>query len=53
LEQRINLFHDKKHSKDMGKKEIEEFLTHLAVDKNVLPTTQNKRIAFCEAKMFP
>jgi len=26
----------------MGKKEIEEFLTHLAVDKNVSPTTQNQ-----------
>jgi len=26
----------------MGKKEIEEFLTHLAVDKNVAPTTQNQ-----------
>jgi len=36
------LFHDKKHPKDMGKKEIEEFLTHLAVDKNVSPTTQNQ-----------
>jgi len=47
------LFHDKKHPKHMGKKEIEEFLTHLAVDKNVSPTTQNKRIAFCKAKMFP
>ena len=37
----------------MGKAEIEEFLTHLVVDKNVSATTQNKRIAFCEAKMFP
>jgi len=36
------LFHDKKHLKDMGKKEIEEFLTHLAVDKNLSPTTQNQ-----------
>ena len=36
------LFHKKKHPKDMGKKEIEEFLTHLAVDKNVSPTTQNQ-----------
>ena len=26
----------------MGKKEIEEFLTHLAVDKNLSPTTQNQ-----------
>jgi len=36
------LFHDKKHPADMGKKEIEGFLTHLAVDKNVSPTTQNQ-----------
>ena len=36
------LFHHKKHPKDMGKKEIEEFLTHLAVNKNVSPTTQNQ-----------
>ena len=36
------LYHDKKHPKDMGKDEIEAFLTHLAVDKNVSPTTQNQ-----------
>ncbi|BCD61515.1 integron integrase [Nitratiruptor sp. YY08-26] len=36
------LFHNKKHPKDMGKIEIEEFLTHLAVNKNVSPTTQNQ-----------
>ena len=47
------LYHNKKHPKEMGKAEIEEFLTHLAVDKNVSATTQDKRIAFCEAKMFP
>ena len=36
------LFHNKKHPKDMGKIEIEAFLTHLAVEKNVAPTTQNQ-----------
>jgi len=36
------LFHGKKHPKDMSKKEIEEFLTYLAVTKNVSPTTQNQ-----------
>jgi len=36
------LYHDKKHPKDMGKGEIEAFLTHLAVTKNVSPTTQNQ-----------
>jgi len=35
-------FHDKKHPKDMGKREIEDFLTHLAVDKKVSPSTQNQ-----------
>ena len=36
------LFHNKKHPLDMGKIEIEEFLAHLAIDKNVSPTTQNQ-----------
>jgi len=36
------LYHNKKHPIEMGKKEIEKFLTHLAVDKNVSPTTQNQ-----------
>ncbi len=39
-------FHDKQHPIDLGKKEIEEFLTFLATTKKVSPTTQNKRIAF-------
>ncbi len=36
------LFHNKKHPKDMGKDEIEQFLTFLAREKNVSPTTQNQ-----------
>ncbi len=35
-------FHNKKHPIDMGKVEIEQFLTHLAVDKKVSTTTQNQ-----------
>ncbi|GMN90040.1 MULTISPECIES: integron integrase [Francisella] len=35
-------FHDKKHPKDMGKLEIEAFLTHLTTHKNVAATTQNQ-----------
>jgi integron integrase len=35
-------FHQKRHPKDMGKKEIEVFLTHLAVDRKVSPSTQNQ-----------
>ena len=36
-----NLFHNKKHSKDLGVDEIRYYLTHLAVDKNVVVSTQN------------
>lgn len=35
------LFHDKKHPKEMGVSEIREYLTHLAVEKNVAASTQN------------
>lgn len=35
------LFHGKKHPKDMGANEIGEYLTHLAVKKNVAASTQN------------
>jgi hypothetical protein len=33
------LFHNKRHPKDMNKAEIEQFLTNLAVTKNVSPST--------------
>jgi len=36
------LFHNKTHPINMGKAEIEEFLTYLAVNKKVSPTTQNQ-----------
>ena len=39
---RYILYHNKRHPIDMGKLEIEQFLTHLAVDRNVSPTTQNQ-----------
>ena len=35
-------FHAKRHPSEMGKKEIEEFLTNLAINKKVAPTTQNQ-----------
>ena len=35
-------FHNKKHPKDMGKKEIEEFLTSLAIKNKVASGTQNQ-----------
>ena len=39
---RYILFHNKKHPKEMGKADIEAFLTYLAVNKKVSPTTQNQ-----------
>ena len=33
---------DKRHPKDMGAAEVEVFLTHLAVDRNVWASTQNQ-----------
>ncbi|NPA74357.1 MAG: integron integrase [Epsilonproteobacteria bacterium] len=39
------LFHGKRHPKDMGKEEIEEFLTFLAIKKRVSPATQNQAFA--------
>lgn len=39
---RFILFHRKRHPKEMGEKEITEFLTHLAVEKRVAASTQNQ-----------
>ena|SRR3989338_6615474 len=39
---RYIFFHQKKHPFDMGKAEIEAFLTHLAVERKVGATTQNQ-----------
>ena len=38
-------FHNKKHPIEMAKPEIEQFLTFLAVEKKVSPTTQNQAFA--------
>jgi integron integrase len=35
-------FHNMRHPRGMGKHEIESFLTHLAVDRNVSSSTQNQ-----------
>lgn len=35
-------FHGKRHPKDMGAPELEAFLSHLAVDRNVSASTQNQ-----------
>jgi integron integrase len=39
---RFILFHNKRHPKDMGATEVEAFLTHLAVEARVAPSTQNQ-----------
>jgi len=35
-------YHNKKHHIEMAKPEIEQFLTHLAVERKVSPSTQNQ-----------
>jgi site-specific recombinase XerD len=41
---RFILYHDKRHPKEMGEKEIGDFLTHLDVDRRVAPKTQNQAL---------
>jgi hypothetical protein len=38
---RFILYHDKRHPAEMGKAEVESFLTSLAVERNVSASTQN------------
>ena len=42
---RFILFHDKRHPREMGAREVEAFLTHLAVDGNVAAATQNQALS--------
>ncbi len=51
---RFILFHGKRHPNDMGAKEVEAFLSSLAVDRNVSASTQRQALAailFFRAKM--
>jgi integron integrase len=41
---RFILFHHKQHPREMGIKEVEQFLTHLAVEGNVTASTQNQAL---------
>lgn len=41
---RFILFHNKKHPKFLGEKDINEFLSHLAVNKKVAASTQNQAL---------
>jgi len=42
---RFILFHNKRHPNQMGTAEIEQFLTHLAVARQVSPSTQNQALS--------
>lgn len=42
---RFILFHGKRHPRDMGAAEVEDFLSHLATVGNVAPSTQNQALA--------
>ena len=39
---RYILYHKKRHPQEMGKREVEEFLTYLATERNVAAATQNQ-----------
>lgn len=39
---RFILFHGKRHPKEMGADEVQQFLSHLAVERNVAASTQNQ-----------
>jgi len=41
---RFIVFHEKRHPKEMGKSEVEQFLTWLAVARKVSPSTQNQAL---------
>lgn len=42
---RFILFHNKRHPSVMGEAEVESFLSHLVVDRNVTASTQNQALA--------
>jgi integron integrase len=42
---RFILFHGKRHPREMAEAEVTEFLTHLARDGNVAPSTQNQALS--------
>ncbi len=42
---RFILFHGKRHPREMGAPEIEQFLTHLATQENVAASTQNQALS--------
>ena len=42
---RFILFHHERHPKDMGAAEVEQFLSHLAVESKVAASTQNQALS--------
>jgi len=41
---RYIIFHGKRHPSEMGDGDVSAFLTHLAVNRNVAPSTQNQAL---------
>ncbi len=41
---RYILYHDKRHPGEMGEKEIGEYLTYLAIERKISPSTQNQAL---------
>ena len=48
---RFIIFNEKRHPSELGAVEIEVFLTHLAVEKKVSPSTQNQALAAQERRL--
>lgn len=42
---RYILFHGKRHSQETGEQEVEQFLSHLAVERNVAASTPNQALS--------
>jgi integron integrase len=42
---RVIIYHDKRHPSEMAEEEVTEFLTHLARDRHVAPSTQNQALS--------
>ena len=45
LGENIDLFHNKRHPKEMGVPEIRQFITHLVAEKKVSASTQNQALS--------
>jgi phage terminase small subunit len=53
---RFIIYHDKRHPSDMAEEEVAQFLTHLARDLNVAPSTQNQHVKAsptCQERVKP